>query len=68
MIKTGELQNRAELGGPESAVVKEDPKAQLKAMRDKLERARVTKDGEEQHCADCFRRGRDAAIRILDEP
>lgn len=67
MIKSGEIQNRAE-GLGEGIVVKEDTKAQLKALKEKIEKARVTHDGEERHCADCFRRGRDAALHIIDEP
>ena len=70
MIKGQDLQNRmgggsqtAATSSPNTPVITEDALASLLARIDK---ARTTKDGEERHCADCFRRGRDAAPKIID--
>jgi hypothetical protein len=65
MIKGSELQNREGVG--ESAM-KEDPQEKLRILLERLARARRTNTGEDRHCADCFRRGRDAVFQILDEP
>jgi hypothetical protein len=67
MIKGRDLQNREGPGGPEST----DPpvaavERRLAELVGRIEQARLTRQGEEQHCADCFRRGRDAALKIID--
>ena len=68
MIKGSDLQNRVGAPEPDEAIAKpkDDAKEQLVSLQARIERARVTRDGEERHCADCFRRGRDAALKIID--
>jgi len=68
MIKGRDLQNREGAGEPiepppVSANALERRLAELVA---RIDQARLTRQGEEQHCADCFRRGRDAALKIID--
>lgn len=63
MQKASDLQNRAVIAPQPEMLEKQD---ELRALKGRIEQARVTKDGETNHCADCFRRGRDAALRIID--
>jgi hypothetical protein len=67
MIKGKDLTNRAlsmdEDDGPSSAA---DPVSELIELRKRIEAARNTREGEERHCKDCFRQGRDAALRMID--
>ena len=77
MIKGQELQNRA-VRGPQSDDIAERPILQadrVAMVEERIEAARKITDGENRHCsshtryspcAECFRRGRDAALRIID--
>lgn len=74
MQKSADLQNRATLSAP-AGMIPDKPSVpahivaevmELRELKERIERARTTKDGEELHCADCFRRGRSAALRIID--
>jgi len=41
--------------------------AELRAVRERIEAAHAIKpQGAELHCADCWRRGRDAALRLIE--
>jgi hypothetical protein len=41
--------------------------AELQSVRARLEEARkIRPQGKELHCGDCWRRGRDAAIRLIE--
>jgi hypothetical protein len=68
MIKGRDLQNREGPGEPgEPPVVSANAlERRLAELVERIERARLTRQGEEKHCTDCFRRGRDAALKIID--
>lgn len=69
MIKGRELTNRAlameEDDGP-LGPTSPDPQRELQELRKRIEAARITTDGAERHCKDCFCQGRDAALRAID--
>jgi hypothetical protein len=65
MLKGSDMQNRAEMG-PEPVKAKDETKERLRELERRIEAARLTRKGEERHCVDCFRRGRDAALKIID--
>lgn len=66
MIKAKDLENRAE--GKASAISTEiDLAEQFAELGRRIEAARrVAPTGRDLHCRDCFERGRDAALRVID--
>jgi hypothetical protein len=70
MIKSGDLKNRI-AEGVESQdappVIAAAVERRLDELLARIARARHTNDGEDKHCADCFRRGRDAALKVIDD-
>jgi hypothetical protein len=72
MIKSGQLENRAGMPRDIDHRTGDD---KLQDLKDRVEVARVTREDElarcDTHarysaCAACYRRGRDAALRIID--
>jgi hypothetical protein len=70
-VKTETLVNREQdmvLEDRAARPAKRNPEAELAALRARIAEAKTVKaQGKDLHCADCFGRGRDAAIRAIEE-
>lgn len=70
-VKTETLVNREQdmvLEDRGARQVKRNAEAELASLRARITAARSVKaQGKDLHCADCFGRGRDAAIRAIEE-
>ena len=68
MITKGELQNREQKSAePLRASITPDPYERLAKLEEGIKEARTLKpSGKDLHCADCYQRGRDAVLRLLE--
>lgn len=63
MIKGQDLQNRA---GVTTEPKDDDIGEKLRALRERIARVRELREPPGTMCIDCWRRGRDAALKIID--
>lgn len=69
MKKASELMNREEgsAAGPLPIADAAAEPTPLERLQQRIARARtIEPTGRDRHCLDCFRRGRDAALRAID--
>lgn len=66
MIKGKELENRQE-GGSHAESVQETSKRDRRQLADRFAQARGLKAPKGSHCGCCYGRGRDDAIRAIEE-